>query len=103
MESELETIFSLVVFGVIALIAIFFFFSVIGGWFISYNEEKEEKLRKERYYKEYNEMVITQSKTHHRNYPEDFAKKIKKDTDFEIDFNVSLKDSIVKTEVVYAE
>ena len=48
-------------------------------------------------------MVITQSKTHHRNYPEDFAKKIKKDTDLEIDFNVSLKDSIVKTEVVYAE
>lgn len=103
MGTETEVILSLLAIGVIVLFAFFLLLCSIGKWLIGYNEEKDEIARREQYKKECNEALITQSKTHHRNYPEDFANKTKKDIDFEVNFNVSLKDSIVKTETVYAE
>jgi hypothetical protein len=103
MGIEAEAILSLLVIGVIVLLAFSFLFSILGEWLIGYNGEKDEMVRREQYKKECDEMLITQSKTHHRKCPEDFANKTKKDMDFDVDFNISLKDSVVKTEVVYAE
>lgn len=65
-------------------------------------QKEEEKIIEERAELKDREL-ITQAKTHHRNYPEDFAKKLKEKHDFKVDFSVNTENSIVRTEVVYAE
>ena len=101
---EIDAIISLAVIGVILMVVLTALFSFLSNYFDEVNTRKDEEFRRKQREKEIDETLLEQAKAHRQNYPIDFAKKLKEDSsDFKVDFNIELGDSIVKTEVVYAE
>ena len=98
----------IVAFGIIMIVVIlaFLIFTLIylSRFFFDFNEEAEKKRWEDAQAALHDEGIIKEAKNHTLNYPEDFAKNIKKNNpDFDVDFNISLAGSIVKTDTVYAD
>jgi hypothetical protein len=92
-----------VIIGVL-LLCLFY----LSDFFNEYNQEIADLKRRDQLAEERDREIITQAKRHTIKCTNDYAKSLeekkdKKDIDFEVDFNVKLSGSIVKTEVVYAE
>ena len=98
MGTEGEVVITFFVIGLIFLFAFLLIINVIGAFLM--NSKEEAEIQRDYHTNERDSMAITQSKVHHRKVHSDAPKN---NADFEVDFNISLKDSIVKTEVVYAE
>jgi len=100
-------------------LGILFFASVIIGFFLlcltrlsdffnEYNTSKDEELRRKKWAEERDKEIMAQAKNHTIDCTEQYVsalreKKEKLNSDFDVDFNINLSGSVVKTEVVYAE
>jgi len=103
LEYNFGNVFLIILCTCLFVVILTFFFIFLSDWFINYNEQKEEERLLKEQAENKDRELITQSKSHHRNYSENFAKEIKEKQDFKVDFSVNTENSIVRTEVVYAE
>lgn len=83
-------------------------FSYLSDFFNEYNTQKDEELRRKKWAEERDKEIMAQAKNHTIDCTEQYVKtlrekKEKLNSDFDVDFNINLSGSVVKTEVVYAE
>ena len=98
--SEIEVAFSLFI-CVCFLIFVFVLILVfVSNSLIKYNNDKADEIRKNMQNR-LNKEIIAQGENHHIIYTPETNKK--EEYDFNVDFNVELNNSIVKTEIVYAD
>lgn len=92
--------------GVIITFLIFVFY-YLSKFFNEYNAEKADEIERKKLAEEKDNEILLQAKNHTLNYTEEYVKKIKSgkinNNDFDVDFNINLKGSTVKTEIIYAE
>lgn len=106
-ENELSgAIYILVLAGVIiGFLSVVCYY--LSSCFNDFNQMKAEDFRKSQEAEARDRELITQAKNHSIQYSEEFVKNLreknKRDLEAEIDFDINLADSIVKTEVVYAD
>lgn len=103
MTSEIDAIFSFAVICILFVVVLFLVFNVIGEILRENNDKiEQERIKNEYNKKEVKDMAAVQTIVYNRSTPKKTStQKVK--GDFNVDFNISLKNAVVKTEVVYAE
>ncbi len=106
-ESEMAGAIGILIFVGVIIGFLILLFSYLSSFFNDYNTTKAEELKRRQEAEEKDKQILAQAKKHTLNYSEEYVKKIKSgnidEDNFDIDFNINLKDSTVKTETVYAD
>lgn len=83
-------------------------FSYLSDYFNEYNIKKDEEDRRKKLAEEKDREIMAQAKHHTIDCTDEMVRRLREEkkrnnSDIDVDFNINLSGSVVKTEVVYAE